>query len=176
MVHVALFEPEIAGNTGNIARTCLATGAALHLIRPLGFRLNDEAIRRAGMDYWQAADITLHDSFERFRASFGEAFAQGRVFSFSTKAIRLYTEVAYREGDVLLFGPESRGLPEGVRAVTQPVRAPHDARCPVAQSVGECRGRGLRGLAAGGVRSGLNEGGVRVEPLHKRGQELDDVL
>lgn len=124
VIHVALFEPEIAGNTGNIARTCLATGARLHLIRPLGFRLSDEAIKRAGMDYWKEAEITLHSSFEHFRASFGEAFAQGRVFSFSTKATQLYTEVTYRRGDVLLFGPESRGLPKGVRTLTHPVRLP----------------------------------------------------
>ena len=124
MFHVALFEPEIAGNTGNVARTCVATGAPLHLIRPLGFRLTDEAVRRAGMDYWEAADVTLHASFAKFQEAFGAAFEGSRVFSFSTKATRVYTEVTYEAGDVLLFGPESRGLPEEVRAITQPLRLP----------------------------------------------------
>ncbi len=139
MFHVALFEPEIAGNTGNVARTCVATGAPLHLIRPLGFRLTDEAVRRAGMDYWDEADVTLHASFERFRGAFDVAFESGRVFSFSTKATRVYTEVTYAAGDVLLFGPESRGLPEEVRAVTQPLRLPmqsHARSLNLAVSVG----------------------------------------
>ena len=124
MFHVALFEPEIAGNTGNVARTCVATGAPLHLVRPLGFRLTDEAVKRAGMDYWEAADVTLHASFAKFQEAFREAFESGRVFSFSTKATRVYTEVTYEAGDVLLFGPESRGLPAEVRAITQPLRLP----------------------------------------------------
>ena len=139
MFHVALFEPEIAGNTGNVARTCVATGASLHLIRPLGFRLTDEAVRRAGMDYWEEADITLHASFTRFQETFGAAFESGRVFAFSTKATRVYTEVVYEVGDVLLFGPESRGLPEEVRAITQPLRLPmqpHARSLNLAVSVG----------------------------------------
>ncbi len=139
MFHVALFEPEIAGNTGNAARTCVATGAPLHLIRPLGFRLTDEAVRRAGMDYWEAADVTLHASFARFQEAFGATFESGRVFAFSTKATRVYTEVSYEAGDVLLFGPESRGLPAEVRAITQPLRLPmqpHARSLNLAVSVG----------------------------------------
>lgn len=130
MLHVALFEPEIAGNVGNVARTCVAVGAPLHLIRPYGFRLSDAAVRRAGMDYWEQATLTQHASFSQFQAHFSHAFAEGRVFAFSTKATQCYSEVRYRPGDVLLFGPESRGLPEAVRSLASPVRIPmqEDAR------------------------------------------------
>ena len=124
MFHVALFEPEIAGNAGNVARSALAVGATLHLIRPLGFRISDEAIRRAGMDYWFEADITLHSSFAAFGEVFATSFEKNRVFSFTTKATQSYADAAYQPGDVLLFGPESRGLPEAVRARTAQVRIP----------------------------------------------------
>jgi tRNA (cytidine/uridine-2'-O-)-methyltransferase len=124
VVHLVLFEPEIAGNAGAVARTCLAVGARLHLIRPLGFRLSDEAIRRAGMDYWQQAEISVHAGFAEFHESFEESFRKERAFAFTTKSSRLYTEVRYEVGDVLLFGPESRGLPEEIRAISQPVRIP----------------------------------------------------
>lgn len=124
MLHIALFEPEIAGNAGNVARSCLATGAALHLIRPLGFRLSDEAVRRAGMDYWDEVNLTLHPSFTAFREVFATSFEENRVFSFSTKATQPYTDISYGADDVLLFGPESRGLPEAVRERTTQVRIP----------------------------------------------------
>lgn len=124
MLRVALFEPEIAGNVGNIARTCVASGAELHLIRPYGFRLTDEAVRRAGMDYWENVVLTQHVSFAAFQAAFAETFAAGRVFAFTTKAVGLYSDVAYRDGDVLLFGPESRGLPEPVRELCTQVKLP----------------------------------------------------
>ncbi len=124
MFHVALFEPEIAGNAGNVARSCLATNAKLHLIRPLGFRISDEAIRRAGMDYWDEVDVTLHASFAAFQEVLATSFETDRIFSFTTKAKRSYTDVTYSSGDVLLFGPESRGLPEVVREQTAQVRIP----------------------------------------------------
>ena len=124
MFHVALFEPEIAGNAGNVARSALAVGATLHLIRPLGFRISDEALRRAGMDYWFEADVTLHASFLAFREVFATSFKKNRVFSFTTKAAQFYTDAAYKPDDVLLFGPESRGLPEVVREQTTQVRIP----------------------------------------------------
>ena len=124
MLRVALFEPEIAGNVGNIARTCVAAGAELHLIRPYGFRLTDEAVRRAGMDYWEDVRLTQHTSFAAFQVMFAETFAAGRVFAFTTKAATLYSAVTYRDGDVLLFGPESRGLPEPVRNLCTPVKLP----------------------------------------------------
>lgn len=122
MFHVALFEPEIAGNAGNVARTCVAVGAKLHLIRPYGFRLTDEALKRAGMDYWVHARVTQHASFARFQEAFAGAFAAGRVFAFTTKGQQAHSAVSYRPGDVLLFGPESRGLPPEVRALAREVR------------------------------------------------------
>lgn len=124
VIHVALLEPEIAGNAGSAARTCLAAGARLHLIRPLGFRLSGARLKRAGMDYWGAAEVTVHDGFAAFAEAFAPAFAAGRVFAMSTKGRLAYTEARYRAGDVLLYGPESRGLPEEVRALAQVLRIP----------------------------------------------------
>jgi tRNA (cytidine/uridine-2'-O-)-methyltransferase len=124
MFHIALLEPEIAGNAGNIARTCLATGSRLHLIRPLGFRLDEASLKRAGMDYWSEVDVSLHDSYAKFSESFKMAFEGRRVFSFSTKATKSYSDIQYKAGDVLLFGPESRGLSESIRQQTTQVRIP----------------------------------------------------
>lgn len=124
MVEVVLVEPEIAPNAGSAARTCLAVGVRLHLVWPLGFRLTDAALRRAGMDYWHEADVRIHPSYEAFRQTFAAAFAQRRVFAFTTKGALRYSDVAYREGDVLLFGPESRGLPEHIRLDATAVRIP----------------------------------------------------
>lgn len=124
MLYVALFEPEIAGNVGNVARTCVAVGAELHLIRPYGFRLTDEAVRRAGMDYWRDTKLTQHASFAAFQSTFEGAFERGRVFAFTTKADTNYSRIVYRPNDVLLFGPESRGLPEVVRRGCTEVRIP----------------------------------------------------
>jgi tRNA (cytidine/uridine-2'-O-)-methyltransferase len=110
MFHLALFEPEIAPNTGNIIRLCANTGAQLHLIHPLGFRLEDRRLRRAGLDYHEWARVREHRSLEAMLGALGEP----RVFAFTTKGRRSYHEVAYRMGDVLLFGPETRGLPAEV--------------------------------------------------------------
>ncbi|MEZ4605674.1 MAG: tRNA (cytidine(34)-2'-O)-methyltransferase [Deinococcales bacterium] len=124
MLHIALFEPEIAANTGNIARSCVATGARLHLIRPLGFRLDESSLKRAGMDYWHEVDVELHDSFPAFYKAFQDNFGRMRVFNFSTKSKTNYSYVKYQDGDVLLFGPESRGLPENIRTLSSSVRIP----------------------------------------------------
>ena len=124
MLYVALLEPEIAGNVGNIARTCVAVGAELHLVRPYGFRLSDAAVRRAGMDYWEDAKVVQHASFAAFQGAFTQAFEARRVFAFTTKASAHYSSVSYRAEDVLLFGPESRGLPEVVRRDCVPVKIP----------------------------------------------------
>ncbi len=124
MIHIALFEPEIAGNAGNIGRTCLATGAQLHLIRPLGFALNDAALKRAGMDYWHEIDVVIHSGFKAFHSHFKDAFEQERVFAFTTKTEQSYAQVAYLDNDVLLFGPESRGLPQELREMCNAVKIP----------------------------------------------------
>ena len=124
MLHVALLEPEIALNTGSIARTCLAAGATLHLIRPLGFRLTDDALKRSGMDYWERAEVVTHASYADFKRAFAPQFADGRVFSLTTKGSQKHSEAHFQEGDILLFGPESRGLPASVRNETSALRIP----------------------------------------------------
>jgi tRNA (cytidine/uridine-2'-O-)-methyltransferase len=110
MLHVALWEPEIAPNTGNIARLCAATGAALHLIGRLGFRLDDRSLRRAGLDYWPAVEVHRHADL----AAFESGLSGARLFCFSAHAVTRYTRVAYHDGDCLLFGSESQGLPPGL--------------------------------------------------------------
>jgi tRNA (cytidine/uridine-2'-O-)-methyltransferase len=110
--HVVLFEPEIPPNTGNIIRLCANTGTLLHLIHPLGFKLEDSKLRRAGLDYHEWARVREHPSFAAFLA----AVQPARVFAFTTKGKCYYHEVDYREGDALLFGPETRGLPAAVLA------------------------------------------------------------
>ena len=107
-LQVALVEPEIPPNAGNIARLCAATGAPLHLIGPLGFRVTDRDLKRAGVDCWDAVRVRRHRDFESFLASPD----CGRVFLFSKKGSRPYTSADYRPGDTLVFGSESHGLPE----------------------------------------------------------------
>jgi tRNA (cytidine/uridine-2'-O-)-methyltransferase len=111
MLHVALWEPEIAPNTGNIARLCAATGARLHLIGRLGFRLDDRHLKRAGLDYWPEVDLVRHVTLEEFEVAFG-----GRLWCVDNPADRPYTRAEFRDGDALLFGSESKGLPPEVRA------------------------------------------------------------
>ncbi len=106
-LHVILLEPEIAANTGSIGRTCVAAGAMLWLVRPLGFRLDDRYLRRAGLDYWPHLKWRVVDGLDEVVSALG----RDRLWSFSTKVKRVYTDVRYRAGDALVFGPESRGLP-----------------------------------------------------------------
>ena len=107
-INIVLHEPEIPQNTGNIARTCAATGAALHLIRPLGFAIDDRKLKRAGLDYWHQLDITYYDGLEDFYAKNPTA----EVYYFSTKAPHLYTEIEYPNPVFIMFGKETKGLPE----------------------------------------------------------------
>lgn len=111
MLHVALFEPEIPPNTGNIIRLCANTGFQLHLIKPLGFNLEDKAMRRAGLDYHEWANMLVHENFDEFVAN----VQPKRILALTTKGSDCYSKLTYQEGDVLLFGPESRGLPEAIR-------------------------------------------------------------
>ena len=110
MLHVILFEPEIPPNTGNIMRLCANTGCRLHLIRPLGFRLNDRQLERAGMDYRANVDYLLHDDWQACRAALHGA----RFFAMTTKGRARYDRVAFQVGDAIVFGPETRGLPLNV--------------------------------------------------------------
>lgn len=123
MLHVVLHRPEIPPNTGNLMRLCVNTGNRLHLIRPLGFELNDARLRRAGLDYKEYADVALHEDFEAFVAD----VSPGRTFAFSQHAGSIYSEVRYEPGDALVFGSESVGLPDSVlahEAITERLRIP----------------------------------------------------
>ncbi len=108
-INIVLHEPEIPQNTGNIARTCAATGASLHIIRPMGFTIDDKKLKRAGLDYWDKLDITYYDSLDDFYAKNENAL----VYYYTTKAPRAYTEIGnYPESVYIMFGKESKGLPE----------------------------------------------------------------
>ena len=109
-LNIVLFEPEIPANTGNIGRTCVATGTRLHLIEPLGFQLTEKAIKRAGMDYWQELDVTRYSSF----ADFQEKNPGAKIYMATTKARKIYTEVSYEPDCYLMFGKESAGIPEEI--------------------------------------------------------------
>ena len=107
-INIVLVEPEIPQNTGNIARTCAATGASLHLVKPMGFTVDDKKLKRAGLDYWHELDITYYESLDEFlNLHRGE-----NMYFFSTKAPRAYTEIKYPQKSFLVFGKETKGLPE----------------------------------------------------------------
>ena len=110
MLHVVLVEPEIPQNTGNIARTCLAAGARLHLVEPLGFEIDGAALRRAGMDYWEHCDVRRWPSLDALRSGADGA----RFFFLTTKATQPYWDASFADGDWLVFGRETRGLPESL--------------------------------------------------------------
>lgn len=107
-MEIVLYEPEIPGNTGNIARLCAANHMTLHLIKPLGFSIDDKHVKRAGLDYWHLVDVQVHESIEELYAKYPDR----RYFYATTKASHTHSEVVYQLGDMLVFGPESRGLPE----------------------------------------------------------------
>jgi tRNA (cytidine/uridine-2'-O-)-methyltransferase len=106
-LNIVLVEPEIPQNTGNIARTCAATGARLHLVRPLGFSISEKAVKRAGLDYWDLLDITVYDNINDFFSR-----TNGPYYYFSTKARHIHSDIKYPDGAYLLFGKETAGLPE----------------------------------------------------------------
>ena len=109
-MHIVLYQPEIPQNTGNIGRTCVATGTSLHLIEPLGFRINEKELRRAGMDYWEHLDVTRYTNYEEFL----EKHPGAKIWMASTKAKHTYTEVEYGPDDFIMFGKESAGIPEEI--------------------------------------------------------------
>ena len=106
-LHIVFVEPEIPGNTGNIARTCAATGAHLHLVKPLGFDIDEKAVRRAGLDYWPYVNLTVYESLDEFL----NKNSNRRMFLATTKGGQRYTDVEYRDDDMILFGRETAGLP-----------------------------------------------------------------
>ena len=110
MLNIVLFEPEIPANTGNIGRTCVATGTSLHLIEPLGFRLNEKEIKRAGMDYWEHLDVHRYVNFAQFQ----EKHPNAKIWMATTKAKHTYTDVQFGPDDFIMFGKESAGIPEEI--------------------------------------------------------------
>ena len=109
-MHIVLHEPEIPANTGNIGRTCVATGTSLHIIEPMGFRLDEKSIKRSGMDYWKDLDLTTYINYEDFL----KKNPQARIWYATTKAEKVYTEADFKEDDFIMFGKESAGIPEEI--------------------------------------------------------------
>ena len=114
-LNIVLVEPQIPQNTGNIARTCAATGARLHLVEPMGFRVDDAKLKRAGLDYWHLLDITYYESLD----DFFEKNKNGNFYYFSTKATKIYSEIEYPDNTYLVFGKETAGLPEDLLVQNQ---------------------------------------------------------
>ena len=110
-LNIVLFQPEIPQNTGNIGRTCVLTDCKLHLIKPLGFSLEEKQLKRAGLDYWPYLDLEIHESYEELR----EKYKDSTFYFSTTKASKFYSQVEYKEGDFIVFGRESSGLPDSVR-------------------------------------------------------------
>ncbi|HEY2154771.1 MAG TPA: tRNA (cytidine(34)-2'-O)-methyltransferase [Isosphaeraceae bacterium] len=154
-LHVVLFEPEIAANAGAIGRTCVAAGAALWMIRPLGFHLDDRRRRRAGLDYWPHLPLRLVDGLDEVIAHFGP----DRLWWFSTRADRPYTTAAFGEGDALLFGPESRGLPAS--RLDEASRLGRALRIPIRS---EARSLNLANAASIAVYEALRQLELRAGP------------
>jgi len=128
-INIVLYSPEIAGNTGNISRTCSVTGAALHIIKPIGFEISDKTLKRAGLDYWSELEVYYYESFDEFWERHGDK----DIYYFSSHAKLSYTEAEYNDGVFIMFGKESVGLPEELvlrnmdRALRIPMR--EGARC-----------------------------------------------
>lgn len=111
-MNIVLYEPEMPMNTGNIGRTCVATNTRLHLIEPLGFRLSDKEVKRAGLDYWPRLDVTVYSDYQDFL----EQNAGAKIYMATTKAKQIYTDISYEPDCYIMFGPESRGIPEEMLA------------------------------------------------------------
>jgi tRNA (cytidine/uridine-2'-O-)-methyltransferase len=143
--NIVLVEPEIPQNTGNIARTCAATGSRLHLIEPLGFKIDDKKLKRAGLDYWHLLDITFYKDLDDFFAK-----NQGNFYYFTTKAPRHYAQVTYQDGDYLVFGKETKGLPEELLLQ-------HPDECVRLPMIGEARSLNLSNTVCVGVYEVLRQ-------------------
>ena len=148
MFNIVLVEPEIPQNTGNIARTCAATGCTLHLVKPLGFEISDRYLKRAGLDYWHLADVKIYENFEELCQKHPGA----RFRFYTTKARRRHTDADYREGDFLVFGRETRGLDEELLLA-------HPDECVRIPMIGEARSLNLSNAAAVAVYEALRQTG-----------------
>ncbi len=164
MLNIVLVEPQIPQNTGNIARTCAATGAHLHLVKPMGFTPTDTQLKRAGLDYWHLLSITYYEGLADFFAR-----TSGPYFYFTTKAPNRYTDVTYPEGSFLVFGREDRGLPEELLAANQPA-------CVRLPMIADARSLNLSNTVAVAVYEALRQGDFTglVDEGRLRGYEWKD--
>ena len=119
-LNIVLYQPEIPQNTGNIARTCVLTDSTLHLIKPLGFSIDDKAVRRSGLDYWKDLKLEVHESYEDFIAKYGDR----RIFLSTTHGWNIYSDEKFQDGDFIMFGRESSGVPESVHNAHMGIRVP----------------------------------------------------
>ena len=119
-LNIVLYQPEIPQNTGNIARTCVLTNSTLHLIKPMGFKIDDKQVKRAGLDYWSELKLEIHESYEEFMDKYGDR----KIFLATTHAGEYYDEVSFKEGDFIMFGRESAGVPEEVHKAHKGIRVP----------------------------------------------------
>ena len=160
MLNIVLHEPEIPANTGNIGRTCVATNTRLHLIEPLGFHLSDKAVKRAGLDYWDKLDVTVYYDYQDFL----DRNPGARIYMATTKAQQSYTDVAYEPDCYLMFGSESRGIPEEILVQ-------HKETCVRIPMWGDIRSLNLANSAAIVLYEALRQNGFekmnRVGQLHR---------
>ncbi|MGG7057776.1 tRNA (uridine(34)/cytosine(34)/5-carboxymethylaminomethyluridine(34)-2'-O)-methyltransferase TrmL [Clostridium tertium] len=119
-LNIVLYQPEIPQNTGNIARTCVLTNSTLHLIKPMGFKIDDKQVKRAGLDYWSELKLEIHESYEDFMKKYGKE----RIFLATTHGGEHYDEVSFKEGDFIMFGRETSGVPEEVHNAHEGIRIP----------------------------------------------------
>ncbi len=145
-LNVVLVEPEIPQNTGNIARSCAATGARLHIVKPMGFTIDDKKLKRAGLDYWHLLDITYYENFEDFASK----NAGGEFYYFTTKALHTHSDVSYPDNSFLIFGKETKGLPEEL------LKANRD-RCVRLPMVGDARSLNLSNTVCVGIYEVLRQ-------------------
>ena len=146
MFNIVLVEPEIPQNTGNIVRTCHATGCRLHLVRPLGFEISDRYLKRAGLDYWDEVEIYYYDSFEELKNKFPDA----RFYYFTTKGLKRHSDAEFERGDFLVFGKETKGLPEELLVENR-------QSCLRIPMIGETRSLNLSNSVAIAVYEGLRQ-------------------
>ena len=148
-LNIVLVEPEIPQNAGNIARTCAVTGAKLHLVRPLGFEVSDKYLKRAGLDYWQYLDIKYYDSINEVLDKY---YNGNNFWFFSTKSKHIHSDVSYKDGDFLVFGKETKGLPEDLLKE-------HYDECVRIPMMGELRSLNLSNSVCVGVYEALRQNG-----------------
>ena len=161
VLNIVLHEPEIPANTGNIGRTCVATGTRLHLIEPLGFRLNEKAIKRAGMDYWEHLDVTRYLDYEDFLKKNPGA----KIYMATTKAHKVYTEVDYEQDCYIMFGKESAGIPEEILV-------DHEEDCMRIPMIGDIRSLNLGNSVAIVLYEALRQNGFEGMNLNGHLHEL----